>query len=252
MPPLAGSRALVIGGARRLGRAIALGLAQHGADVAVTARTGGADAEATADAIRALGRSSAGARVRRALDRGRSRDGGARAPPPALGGLDVLVYAAAGGFRAARPHDVDAALFDEAVGTILRGGFFAAQAAQAQMAADGGVIVFITDVAAMQAWPSFAPHSVAKAGLVHLTEVLAKAWAPGVRVCGVAPGTVLPEAGQRRSLARARRERRGARPRRLARRHRGRRALPGRGRLRDRDPARRRRRATALSCGVSG
>ena len=61
------------------------------------------------------------------------------------------------------------------------------------MAGEGGVIIFITDVAAMQAWPSFAPHSVAKAGLVHLTEVLAKAWAPTIRVCGIAPGTVLPE-----------------------------------------------------------
>jgi pteridine reductase len=121
-----------------------------------------------------------------------------------LGGLDVFVYAAAGGFRAARPDDVDAALFDEAVGTILRGGFFAAQAAHAQMGETGGVIVFITDVAALQAWPSFAPHSIAKAGLVHLTEILAKAWAPEVRVCGIAPGTVLPEPdSDAESLARA-------------------------------------------------
>ena len=49
----------------------------------------------------------------------------------------MLVYAAAGGFRASRPDDVDAALFDEAVGTILRGGFFAAQAAHAQMSERG-------------------------------------------------------------------------------------------------------------------
>jgi pteridine reductase len=191
MPPVAGSRVLVIGGARRLGRAIALGLAQHGADVAVNARAGGAEAEATADAIRALGRSSSGLACDvRSIEQIR---GAVRAASAALGGLDVLIYAAAGGFRAAPPQEVDAELFDEAVGTILRGGFFAAQAAQAEMAAGSGVIVFITDVAAMQAWPSFAPHSVAKAGLVHLTEVLAKAWAPAVRVCGVAPGTVLPE-----------------------------------------------------------
>jgi pteridine reductase len=192
MPPLAGSRALVIGGARRLGRAIAVDLAEHGADVVVTSRSAGADAEETTDAIRALGRNTVAlvCDVHSVEDIGRAVEGAAAA----LGGLDVLVYAAAGGFRASRPDDVDAALFDEAVGTILRGGFFAAQAAHAQMAERGGVIVFITDVAALQAWPSFAPHSVAKAGLVHLTEVLAKAWAPQVRVCGVAPGTVLPEA----------------------------------------------------------
>jgi pteridine reductase len=201
MPPVTGSRALVIGGARRLGRAIALGLAEHGADVAVTSRDGGQDAEGTADAIRALGRTSAAVAcdVRSVEQLGRAVTEAAGA----LGGLDVMVYAAAGGFRAAAPGDVDAALFDEAVGTILRGGFFAAQAAHAQMRT-GGVIVFITDVAAMQAWPSFAAHSVAKAGLVHLTEVLAKAWAPQVRVCGVAPGTVLPEAdSDADSLARA-------------------------------------------------
>jgi pteridine reductase len=192
----------VIGGARRLGRAIALGLAQHGADVAVTARTGGADADATADAVRALGRRSAALACDvRSIEQIGEAVGAAAT---ALGGLDVLVYAAAGGFRAAPPHEVDAELFDEAVGTILRGGFFAAQAAQAEMAAGGGVIIFITDIAAMQVWPSFAAHSVAKAGLVHLTEILAKAWAPGVRVCGVAPGTVLAEPdSDADSLARA-------------------------------------------------
>jgi pteridine reductase len=202
MPRLEGSRALVIGGARRLGRAIALGLAEHGADVAISARELGADARGTVEAIHALGRRSSAvacdvhevAQIARAVEEAAA----------ALGGLDVLVYAAAGGFRASPPAEVDAELFDEAVGTILRGGFFAAQAAHAQMGADGGVIVFITDVAALQAWPSFAPHSVAKAGLVHLTEVLAKAWAPQVRVCGVAPGTVLPEAdSDDESLARA-------------------------------------------------
>jgi NAD(P)-dependent dehydrogenase (short-subunit alcohol dehydrogenase family) len=201
MPPLAGSRALVIGGVRRLGRAIALGLAEHGADVVVTSRSGGADADETADAVRALGRRSAAIAcdVHSVDQLGMA----VAAASKVLDGLDVLVYAAAGGFRASRPDDVDAALFDEAVGTILRGGFFAAQAAHAQMT-NGGVIVFITDVAAMQAWPSFAPHSVAKAGLVHLTEILAKAWAPEVRVCGVAPGTVLPERdSDSESLARA-------------------------------------------------
>jgi pteridine reductase len=202
MPRIEGARALVIGGGRRLGRAIALGLAAHGADVAVTSRAGGPVGAETAAAIRELGRVSVALACDVHSAPAISRAVGEAAE--ALGGLDVLVYAAAGGFRAARPEDVGEALFDEAVGSILRGGFFAAQAAYARMAASGGVIVFITDVAALQAWPSFAPHSVAKAGLVHLTEVLAKAWAPAVRVCGVAPGTVLPEAeSDAESLARA-------------------------------------------------
>jgi pteridine reductase len=193
MPALDGSRALVFGGARRLGRAIALGLAASGADVAVTSHAAEGAAEQTAAEIRALGRRSLAIacdvqsveQIHRAV--GGAADG--------LGGLDVMVYAAAGGFRASAPADVDAALFDEALGTILRGGFFAAQATHARMAATGGAIVFVTDVAGIQVWPSFAPHSVAKAGLAHLTRLLAKAWAPSIRVNSVAPGTVLPEPG---------------------------------------------------------
>jgi pteridine reductase len=193
MPPLEGSRALVFGGARRLGHAIAIGLAERGADVAITSHSAAGAAEQTADEIRALGRrSTALACDVHSVEAIERAVGGAAA---ALGGLDVMVYAAAGGFQASAPADVGAELFDEALGTILRGGFFAAQAAHAQMAATGGVIVFVTDVAAIQLWPSFAPHSVAKAGLAHLTRLLAKAWAPSIRVNSVAPGTVLPEEG---------------------------------------------------------
>ncbi|MEO9176725.1 MAG: SDR family oxidoreductase [Gaiellales bacterium] len=193
MPPLEGSRALVFGGARRLGRAIAIGLAEGGADVAVSSHTAAGEAERTADEIRALGRRSAA--IACDVHSVEEIDLAVGEATAALGGLDVLVYAAAGGFRASAPADVGAALFDEALGTILRGGFFAAQAAHARMAETGGVIVFVTDVAAIQLWPSFTPHSVAKAGLAHLTRLLAKSWAPSIRVNSVAPGTVLPEAG---------------------------------------------------------
>jgi pteridine reductase len=202
MPAVDGSRALVFGGARRLGRAIALGLAEGGADVAVTSHTAAGAAEQTAAEIRALGgRSLAIACDVHSIEQ---IDRAVAEAADGLGGLDVMVYAAAGGFRASPPSDVDAALFDEALGTILRGGFFAAQASHARMAATGGVIVFITDVAGIQIWPSFTPHSVAKAGLAHLTRLLAKAWAPSVRVNSIAPGTVLPEAdSDAGSLARA-------------------------------------------------
>ena len=54
----------------------------------------------------------------------------------------------------------------------------------------------IEDVAAYQPWPSFAPHSAAKAAQAMLTRVLARALAPDVRVCGVAPGPVAVEPGQ--------------------------------------------------------
>ena len=58
------------------------------------------------------------------------------------------------------------------------------------------MIVLVEDVAAYQPWVSFAPHCAAKAAQAMLTRLLAKALAPEVRVCGVAPGPVAVEPGQ--------------------------------------------------------
>jgi NAD(P)-dependent dehydrogenase (short-subunit alcohol dehydrogenase family) len=58
------------------------------------------------------------------------------------------------------------------------------------------VLIVIEDVAAYEAWPSYAPHCAAKAGQAMLTRVLARALAPEVRVCGVTPGTVAVGADQ--------------------------------------------------------
>ena len=81
----------------------------------------------------------------------------------ALGGIDVFVYSSRAGF-AAQPDDVDEALWEEAIGSTLKGGFFCAQAARRRWRA--GRIVFITDVAGIEPWLEFAPHGAAKAGLV--------------------------------------------------------------------------------------
>jgi NAD(P)-dependent dehydrogenase (short-subunit alcohol dehydrogenase family) len=86
--------------------------------------------------------------------------------------------------------EVEPELFADAVGATLTGGFFCAQAARKAMG-EAGVIVNITDVAALEAWPLFAPHAAAKAALAQLTRSLARAFAPEVRVCAVAPGPVL-------------------------------------------------------------
>jgi pteridine reductase len=61
--------------------------------------------------------------------------------------------------------------------------------------------VMIEDVAAYQPWPSFAAHCAAKAAQAMLTRVLARALAPEVRVCGVAPGPVVVEPGQEKRRA---------------------------------------------------
>jgi pteridine reductase len=185
---IAGARVLVTGGARRVGRAIALGLAERGAQVAFTYHHSSAAAEETAAALAAAG--AGGHSIAADLADGNEARGAVERAAAALGGLDVLVHAASGGFVPTDPMDVSPELFAEAIGATLTGGFFCAQAARTAMN-DAGVIVNITDVAVLEAWPLFAPHAAAKAALAQLTRSLARSFAPGIRVCAVAPGPVL-------------------------------------------------------------
>jgi pteridine reductase len=113
-----------------------------------------------------------------------------------LGGLELLVNAAGEGFRPVAVEDVTEQDWDAALGATAKGSFFVTQAAAAHLRAARGLVVMIEDVAAFQPWPSFAPHCAAKAAQAMLTRVLARALAPDVRVCGVAPGPVEVEPGQ--------------------------------------------------------
>lgn len=107
-----------------------------------------------------------------------------------LGGLDVVVNGAAAGFSAQRFEEVSEADVDAALGATVKGSFFVTQAAAPYLRETRGLVVMVEDVAAYQPWPSFAAHCAAKAAQAMLTRTLAKALAPDVRVCGVAPGPV--------------------------------------------------------------
>ena len=113
-----------------------------------------------------------------------------------LGGLDVLVNGAAAGFAPRRVEDVAEDDWDAAFGATAKGSFFVTQAAAPHLRESRGVVVMIEDVAAYQPWASFVPHCAAKAAQAMLTRALAKALAPEVRVCGVAPGPVAVPPGQ--------------------------------------------------------
>ena len=113
-----------------------------------------------------------------------------------LGGLDLLVNAAGEGFTPKPFDELDESDWDAAFGATAKGSFFVTQASAKHLREAGGVVVMIEDVAAYQPWPSFAPHSAAKAAQAMLTRVFARALAPEVRVCGVAPGPVAVEPGQ--------------------------------------------------------
>ena len=168
----ADKRALVAGGTGRLGRAIADRLERDGWRVAAEGRAAGD--LTTAAGCRSL--------VRRATER--------------LGGLDLVVHAAGDGFAPKPVDEVTEADWDAAHGVTAKGTFFLGQAAAPALRASRGVLIVLEDVAAFQPWPSFAPHCAAKAAQAMLTRVLARALAPEVRVCGVAPGAVAVEPGQ--------------------------------------------------------
>ncbi len=165
-------RALVSGGTGRVGSAIAERLR---ADDWLVLAAGSADGDVRrVDEARAL--------VARAVDE--------------LGGLDLLVCSAADGFAPKPVDEVTEADWDAALDVVAKGTFFLAQAAAPALRESGGVIVVIEDVASYEPWPSFAAHCAAKAAQAMLTRVLARALAPEVRVCGVAPGPVAVEPDQ--------------------------------------------------------
>jgi pteridine reductase len=185
---LRGKVALVTGGGRRVGKALALALARRGAIVAVHYNESEAGAR---DVVAAIAR-----------DGGRAQSFGAdltdnelAAKLPdnvaaAFGRLDVVVNSAAVMIRT--PFgEVTATVWDEIFALNLRAPFLISQAAAPHLKRAKGAIVNIADLAAFETWPGYIPHGLTKSGIVHMTKSLARILAPEVRVNAIAPGTVL-------------------------------------------------------------
>jgi NAD(P)-dependent dehydrogenase (short-subunit alcohol dehydrogenase family) len=185
-------RALVTGGAVRVGRAIALALASAGMDVAIGYHRSTREARRTVREVE--GHGARGFAFRADLTDPAAARRLVRDAAHALGGLDVLVNSAAV-FDRTSLATTTSAQYDRILDLNLRGAFFCCQAAAAAMRR-GGHIVNIGDVGADRGWPGYIPYTVSKAGVVALTRGLAVALrAQGIAVNCVAPGAVLRPVG---------------------------------------------------------
>jgi len=191
---LAGTAALVTGAGRRLGQAIAVGLARAGCDVAVHYHGSADGAAATAREIRAVSKERRAELLRADLSDAVAAQGLADQAAQALGRLDIVVNSAA--IMVRQPiEEVTPESWDATMNLNLRAAFFVSQGALPHLRRAKGKIVNLADVAGFEPWPAYVPHCVSKAGVVMLTKALARALAPDITVNAVAPGPVLlPEA----------------------------------------------------------
>jgi 3-oxoacyl-[acyl-carrier protein] reductase/pteridine reductase len=184
---LSGKTALVTGGARRIGRAIALALAAEGANVAITYLKSGQEAEETARAIESLGVSAA------ALECDVRSEASVKAAVAAavdrFGRLDVLVNNAAV-FERAPLDQLSMAAWDAVFETNARGPFLVAREALAHLRAVQGRIINIGSLGGSRAWADHAHYCSSKAALHMLTQAMARGFAPEVSVNCVAPGWI--------------------------------------------------------------
>jgi NAD(P)-dependent dehydrogenase (short-subunit alcohol dehydrogenase family) len=186
---LDGRVALVTGGSRGIGRAVALALAQAGADVVVAARKA-QDLDSVAEEVRSLGRR--GLAVPAHLARRTDIDRLFESTLEAFGRLDVLVNNAATNPVFGPLADIEEDAWDRIMALNVKGYLLAAQrAARAMAPLRRGVIINMASTAGLRASPGLGAYSVSKAAVIMLTRVLGRELGPlGIRVNGIAPALI--------------------------------------------------------------
>jgi NAD(P)-dependent dehydrogenase (short-subunit alcohol dehydrogenase family) len=182
--PLQGRVILVTGAAKRIGRGVALRLAQEGARVAIHYFNSEAEARETAA-------DCGGAPIFRAnLENVAEIERLFSDVTRHFGHLDGLVNNAAR-FTRRDPLKITESDWDSVHSVNLKATFFCCQQAARQMlAGNGGRIVNISSLGGLRAWPEHAHYCASKAGVIHMTRALALAWAPKITVNSVAPGVI--------------------------------------------------------------
>jgi len=185
--PLKGRVALVTGSAKRLGRAVALRLAEEGADVVIHHRSSALEAQEAVQEVQAMGRRG----VAMAADLSRIADIKRlfAETEQRFSRLDILVNCAAN-FIHTEFESTTEQLWDSSLDTNLKAPFFCSQAAAPHLKKTHGVIINFADIGGFLGWPGYIPHCISKAGVIMLTRVLAKTLAPEIRVNAIAPGTI--------------------------------------------------------------
>ncbi len=197
IPPTIPRAALVTGGAQRIGHSIALALAEAGFDVAVHCHTSRDACEATCAAIRAAGRKA----VPLQADLGDEEQTKALFPSAtaALGPVGVLVNNASR-FERDEWHDTTRGSWDAHLEPNLRAPFVLMQDfARSLPETANGVVINLLDQRVWSITPHFVSYTVSKLGLWALTQSMALALAPRIRVNGIGPGPTLPNSRQTRA-----------------------------------------------------
>jgi 3-oxoacyl-[acyl-carrier protein] reductase/pteridine reductase len=184
---LQGKTVLITGGARRLGRAIALRLAEAGADVAITFRNSAREAQAAVIDLSSFGVRAVALRCDITDEkqvRATMKEVGRE-----LGGLDILVNNAAN-YETVEFEKLTVKQWDAIFASNTRGPFLVSREALKLLRQRKGKIINMGSLGGLQAWATHAHYCSSKAAVHMLTKVMAKALAPQIAVNCVAPGMI--------------------------------------------------------------
>jgi NAD(P)-dependent dehydrogenase (short-subunit alcohol dehydrogenase family) len=186
---LEGKTALITGGAKRVGRGITLAFARAGANVVINYNSSADDAVKTAHEAEALGVQAFP--VQASVSDYEQVGAMVDAAAARFGTIDVLVNNASTFLPDPLPTD-DLSVWHKSIDTLVHGPFYCAnRVAPVMLSNDGGVIIGISDLTALEPWPGFAGHAIGKGAVLSLTRQLALELAPRIRANAVIPGPAL-------------------------------------------------------------